>query len=103
MVWQKKIANELSISENIVDNTLRKVCHKIGVNKENELAGRFFVKWFKLEIDFEKLKKQFINLSKYTPFPVLILAIQFSNHPDITRLRSKGRKTEIEIIFDFGI
>lgn len=55
---QKEIADELGISRRTVDNTLRHVKEKLGLQKATELAAWFFCTTFGISFDLSPLKRK---------------------------------------------
>lgn len=58
---KKEVADKLNITKATVDATLRPIYQKTGCQKINELAGWWISQRFKIQINFEELKKEISN------------------------------------------
>lgn len=55
---QKEVANFLKISQNTVDNHIRKIKQKLRLNKINELSAYWFCTHFNISFDLSPMRRQ---------------------------------------------
>ena len=81
----KEVASDLNISKFTVDNILRKIYEKTGVNKINELSAWWFCTHFGISFDLSPLKRKIGALAMLA----LFLYGESNMNNDFCRLRTR--------------
>ena len=89
---QKEVANFLGISYRTVDNTIRKIKRKLGLQKAAELSAYWFCTHFNISFDLSPLVKRAAS----TVMIILIVTTEFGFCGNQVYVR-RNRRSRIEV------
>lgn len=89
---QKEVANFLGISYRTVDNTIRKIKRKLGLQKAAELSAYWFCTHFNISFDLSPIAKRAAS----TVMIILIVTTEFGFCSNQVYVR-RNRRSRIEV------
>lgn len=94
---QKEVAHFLKISQNTVDNHIRRIKQKLRLNKVNELSAYWFCTHFNISFDLSPIRRQ-VYASVLLLFFVTSIFTDCDTIYRGRRLRHRGHRIEESII-----
>lgn len=90
---QKEVANFLKISQNTVDNHIRRIKQKLQLNKINELSAFWFCTHFNISFDLSPIRRQ---VYATVLFLIFVPSIFVNNEMVYRGSRSRQRCERVE-------
>ena len=89
----KETASLLQISVRTVDNTLRRIKEKLGLNKINEISAWWFCTHFNISFELSPLKRTIGAVALL----ILVILNDFTSGDTYCRNRSRKARTEVYV------